>query len=281
MIMKFKYLGIALVVLALASCGGGGDGGGGGGGGGDGSASFAPGTQTFSHCLANGSTNTIDTFGGFAVSSNIWNPGSSTYTQCTSASIQPSGGVASAEFDWNFASSNTNVKTYPNIQFGRENTYRASTTPLLPAPVTALPSLNVTGNVATTCNVGPCWYDSAFDIFFSSSANSWSKIPQAELMIMLQYNLSGDGKPGNIVGSFTYGGITYNVQYFMMNGEWPYVAYYPTTQISNININVGSFVQDAVRRGYIQSSYYLDMVEIGTEVERGQGVTTISNYNIQ
>ncbi len=290
MIMNYKYPGIALMVLALASCGGGGGGGGGGVGAGStsspGAAAQALGTQTFpSTCYSNTSPgSSINTFGGFAVSSNIWNPGSSVYTQCTSASIQSPGGVTSAEFDWNFASSNSNVKTYPNIQFGRQNTYRASTTPLLPALISALPSLNVTGNVTTTCIAGPCYYDSAFDMFFSSSANSWSGAPQGEVMVMLQYNLNGDGKPGNIVGSVTIGGITYNVQKFtMQNGSnsWPYVAYYPTTQISQMNLNIASFVADAVNRGYISGSYYLDMVSFGTEIQTGQGVTNISNYNIQ
>lgn len=286
MMIKYKYFGMALMVLALASCGGGGGGGDGAGStSSPGAAAQALGTQTFpSTCYSNRSPgDSINTFGGFAVSSNIWNPGSSVYTQCTSASIRSPGGVTSAEFDWNFASSNTDVKTYPNIQFGQQNSYRASTTPLLPAPISALPSLNVTGSVTTTCIAGPCYYDSAFDMFFSPTAQSSPQI-QAEVMIMLQYNLSGDGKPGNIVGSVTIDGITYDVQHFTMRGasnSWSYVAYYPTTQISQMNLNIGKFVADSVSRGYTPGSYYLDMVSLGTEVQTGQGVTNISNYNIQ
>ncbi len=101
-------------------------------------------------------------------------------------------------------------------------------------------------------------------------------------MIMTQYNLPGLG--GFATSSpVTIDGAMYNIRQFQMTGNggsWPYVAYFATTPVTQINLNINSFVADAVNRGYIPASYYLDMVEIGTEVQMGQGVTKISNYSV-
>ncbi len=247
-------------------------------------AAVPTGSQTFaSTCYSNTSPgNSINTHGGFAVSSNIWNPGSAVYRQCTSATVQSSGVVTSAEFAWDFTSPNSDVKTYPNLQFGQQNSYRASTTHLLPAPISALPSLTATGTITTTCTKAPCRYDTAFDVFVSKSPKSAPQI-EGELMIMTDYNLPG-------LGGFTWSspvtidGATYNIRQFQMKSEgrsWPYVAYFATAPITQINLNINHFVADAVKRGYIPGSYYVDMVSVGTEVQTGQGITQIANYKIR
>lgn len=290
MMINYKYLAVPLMVLALASCGGGGGGADSGSGSGSasspGSASAqALGTKAFpSTCYSNKAPgNSNNTFGSFTVSSNIWNPGAATaYNQCTSATIASPGGVTAAEFDWNFTSTSGTVLTYPNLQFGQQNSYNPSTTSILPAPISALPSLTATGTITTTCTTTPCYFDSGFDIFFSGGAHS-SPTTQGELMIITSYNFA-QPLGGWAATNVSIGGATYNIRQFTMgsgSNSWPYVAYYATSPIVQMNLNINSFVADAVSRGYIPSSYYLDMVEIGTEVLSGRGVTKISNYNIQ
>ncbi|TAL69260.1 MAG: hypothetical protein EPN79_06690 [Burkholderiaceae bacterium] len=248
------------------------------------SSSVAPTSRTFPNtCFSNLSPGeSINTFGGFAVSGNIWNPGTSAYKQCTSATIRSPGGVINAEFDWNFASSNSTVKTYPNIQFGQQNSYRPSTTPLLPAPISALPSLMVTGTATTTCISGPCIYDTAIDIFVSRSPKSAPQI-EGELMIMTDYNIPDlDGFA--TWWPVTIDGASYKIRHFQMKSgarSWPYVAYFATSPMTQIRLNINKFVADAVNRGYLPASYYLDMVSFGTEVQTGHGITKITNYNIQ
>ncbi len=225
------------------------------------------------------------TFGTYNIYSNIWNPGAATsWSQCTGATIASPGGVTVAEFDWNFASTNSDVKTYPNIQFGQQNSYNPSTTPLLPAPLSNLPSLVATGKLATTCAVAPCYFDSSFDVFFSSTSTA-SPNEEGELMVIADWNFPQPLGPTAFVAlNVPIDGATYNIRQFQMpssHGSWPYVAYYATSPISNLNINIASFAHDAVNRGYIPASYYLDMVEIGTEVLSGQGKTVITNYSVQ
>ncbi len=248
------------------------------------SPSAAPTSRVFPKtCFSNLSPGeSIDTFGGFAVSGNIWNHGAFVYKQCHSATIRSPGGVTSAEFDWDFVSSNSEVKTYPNIQFGQQNSYRPSTTPLLPAPISALPSLMVTGTATTTCLSGPCIYDTAIDIFVSRSPNSAPQV-EGELMIMTDYNIPDlDGFATR--APVTIDGASFNIRHFQMKSggrSWPYVAYFATSPMTQIKLNINKFVADAVSRGYIPASYHVDMVSFGTEVQTGHGVTKISNYNIQ
>ncbi|MGH8819758.1 MAG: GH12 family glycosyl hydrolase domain-containing protein [Rhodoferax sp.] len=214
----------------------------------------------------------------------MWNPGAATsYKQCTSATIQSSGGVTAAEFDWDFTSANSDVKTYPNLQFGQQNASNPSTTPLLPVAIAAMPSLTATGTITTACATAvPCYFDSGFDVFFSSTVKPTNLI-QGELMIITSYNFT-QPLGGWAATNVSIGGATYNLRQFEMKSggrSWPYVAYYATSPITRIHLDIKDFVTDAVKRGYIPASYYVDMVEIGTEALSGHGITKITDFNIQ
>lgn len=284
MMMKFKYLGIALTVLVLASCGGGG--GSGGSGGSDSPTAAAAqslGTGTLPQtCVSKstGGSGAYYRYGNYIVSSNIWNPGSaSAYTECVNATINSPGGV-NAEFDWNFTptSSNGTVLTYPNVQYGQQSGYSPSTTPALPAPISNLSSLMATGSITTTCQSSPCYYDSGFDIFLSQSTPAPKSI-QGELMIITSWNFS-QPLTSFVATNVNIDGTLYNIRQF--SNSWPYVAYYPVQQpITTMNLNIASFVKDAVKRGYFPGLNYLDMVELGTEVIQGQGKTMITNFQVQ
>ncbi|WHZ10711.1 MAG: hypothetical protein OJF60_001150 [Burkholderiaceae bacterium] len=291
-----RYVGISLLVAVLASCGGG-DGGASSGAAAapssgsstsspNAASASAPGAKTFPQtCLSKGGKDTYYKYGNYTVSSNIWNPGAaSSYTQCTSATIRSPGSV-DAEFDWNFSpsSSSGNVLTYPNIQYGQQTLYSPTTTPALPAPISSLPSLIATGSITTTCQSSPCYYDSGFDIFFSKGTPP-PAATQGELMIITSWNFS-QTLGGFAATNVNIDGVLYNIRQFTMGSganSWPYVAYYPTQQpITNMQLNIASFVKDAVARGYIPGNYYLDMVELGTEVIQGQGKTVITNFQVQ
>lgn len=250
------------------------------------SSAAAPASRTFPvACYSNTSPGgSVDTYGGFTVSSNIWNPDAATgYRQCTGATILSSGGVANAEFDWNFTSTNSDVKSYPNLQFGQQNAFHPSTTSLLPVAIATMPDLTVTGTITTTCaTAAPCYFDTGFDVFFSKTAKPLNQI-EGELMIITGYNFA-QPLGGWAVTNVSIGGASFNVRHFQMKsgaGSWPYVAYYATSPITRIHLNIKDFVTDAVKRGYIPASYYVDMVEIGTEALSGHGITKITNYNIQ
>jgi hypothetical protein len=51
--------------------------------------------------------------------------------------------------------------------------------------------------------------------------------------------------------------------------------------ITKLNLKIKDFVADAINRGVVHPTDYIDMVQVGTEVQSGQGITSLTNYNIQ
>jgi hypothetical protein len=240
-------------------------------------------SKLFSNCYSNTNPgNSKNYFGNFVVSTDIWNPSAATsYSECVNATIDLNLGVKSAQFDWTFVSNNQ-VIAYPNLQFGQQPGWPTSTTTKLPVLVSSMPNLNVTGTINTTCATGvTCYFDSGFDLFFSNTATHPTYPPKIELMIWTEYNVGYQPSP---VIPVTIGGTIFNVSSHIVRirtNSWTIIEYRATTPITQLNLNIKNFVDNALARGYVASTDYLDVVEIGTEVRSGQGSTVITNYNIQ
>jgi hypothetical protein len=262
---------IVSIALALAGCGGG-------------SSSTTDTSKSFSNCYSDTNPgNSTNLFGNFIVSTDIWNPTAATsYSECINATVDLNLGVQSAQFDWTIVSSSNQVITYPNLQFGQQPGLPKHSTSRLPVLVSSMPNLNVTGTINTTCTTGvPCSFDSGFDIFFSAT-NPPSYPPKSELMILTSYDLGGYQPPSTLTA--TINGTTFIIRLATItnpNYSWPLVQYFATTPITQLNLNIKDFVADALNRGYVAPTDYLDVVEIGTEVGYGQGTTVITDYNIQ
>jgi hypothetical protein len=272
-LLRIIQVGALLVVLLNAGCGGG-------------SSTTTVTSKSFSNCYSYANPgNATNYFGNFAVRTDIWNPIAATsYTECVNATVDLNLGIRNAQFDWAFFSSTSQVITYPNISFGQQPGFPTSTTTKLPALVSAMPNLNVTGTIDTTCAIGPCYFDSAFDLFFSNTATPTTYPPKIELMIWTAYNVGY--KFGTPAATVTIGGAAFNVYTSTVTPpgsiySWPMIQYLATTPITQLNLNIKDFVGDALSHGYVASTDYLDVVEIGTEVRSGQGSTVITNYNIQ
>lgn len=264
---------IVSIALALAGCGGG-------------SSSTTDTSKSFSNCYSDTNPgNSTNLFGNFIVSTDIWNPTAATsYSECINATVDLNLGVQSAQFDWTIVSSSNQVITYPNLQFGQQPGLPKHSTSRLPVLVSSMPNLNVTGTIDTTCAIGPCYFDSAFDLFFSNAATPTTYPPKIELMIWTAYNVSY--KFGAPTATVTIGNTVFNVYTSTVispskNYSWPMIQFLATTPITKFNLNIKDFVDDALARGYVASTDYLDVVEIGTEVRVGQGSTVITDYNIQ
>ncbi len=52
------------------------------------------------------------------------------------------------------------------------------------------------------------------------------------------------------------------------------------TPTNLIDLDIKAFLDDAVRRGWIETTDYLVSIEFGTEVGRGKGTTTVSSMRI-
>lgn len=287
--MRFKhghslFFG-TMVTLALAGCGGG-------------TSSSSPPTsvvppvivpptpvnvkKTFSSCVNDNGLNSVN--GSYMLVNNIWNPkGATTYTQCASATIGTLSGVEKAQFDWDFTSTDSSVKSYPSIAYGQKSGYTQSTTAKLPVLVSELGDLHVTGQVNTAC-LTDCLYDTAIDVFFSKTKTTVGFSPSSELMILTDYNVKQFG--GVFKGRVMIDGAEYDLyQGTVVNGadanqSWNFMSYVAVVPQTKLNLNVRSFVDDSKTRGYLAATEYFDSVEMGTEVIKGKGQTTLTGFTI-
>jgi hypothetical protein len=145
----------------------------------------------------------------------------------------------------------------------------------LPVPVSKLLS---PGTVTTTWNTaqpGTGSYDVAYDIWFNEAPSTSGQPNGAELMIWINHN--GPVEPyGSQVSTATIGSRSYQV-WFGQRG-WNTISYSMVSGTTSVqDLDIGKFVADAMRRGYIQKSWYLIDVEAGFELwQGGAGLATNS-----
>jgi Cellulose binding domain/Glycosyl hydrolase family 12 len=118
-------------------------------------------------------------------------------------------------------------------------------------------------------------YDVAYDIWFNQAPSTSGRPDGAELTIWLNHN--GPVQPfGSRVGTAVVGGRSYDVWFGKQ--AWNTISYTMVTGNTSVrDLDIGQFAADALRRGYIQRSWYLIDVEAGFELwQGGAGLATDS-----
>ncbi len=137
-----------------------------------------------------------------------------------------------------------------------------------------LPPGTVTTSWATV-QPGTGAYDVAYDIWFNRAPSASGQPDGAELMIWLNHN--GPVQPfGSHAGTAAIGGRPYDVWFGKQ--AWNTISYSMVRGTTSVrDLDIGRFVADALRRGYIQESWYLIDVEAGFELwQDGAGLATDS-----
>lgn len=133
---------------------------------------------------------------------------------------------------------------------------------------------------STTQPGGSAAYDVAYDIWYNQAATTTGQPNGAEMMVWLNHN--GSVQPyGSPVGSAVIDGVPYQV--WEGHQGWgdtvSYVMVHPATSVSNLNI--GGLAADALKRGYIQKSWYLIDVEAGFELWRGGAGLATNSFSVK
>ncbi len=205
---------------------------------------------------------TISVAGGqYIVQNNVWG---ATTPQCVTVPD-----TSTTAFTVSSASHNQgSVASYPSVFKGCHWSTCTSGSGL-PAVYSSVSSANFSWNV--TKGASGTW-DIAAEAWMSttsSTANGYNG--GLELMIWLDY--SGMQPAGSQIGTATIAGLTWEVWY--ANIGWNYVTY-RRSGMSSLSANLKDFIDDAIRRGYAKSSWYLSDFEAGTELMSG-GVGFKSN----
>ncbi|HJT24629.1 MAG TPA: hypothetical protein VJ873_08625, partial [bacterium] len=206
--------------------------------------------------------------GAYNVQTNYWNQGTCPGSQCLNIS-----GNGDFTVTGNFNCAPT-VATYPSIYYGcHYGNCTAGTN--LPMQVSSLNCVTSSWSFSPT-NSGS--WDAAYDIFLTPSSNT-SNGPTggAEIMIWLDY--MGNVPPaGSQVGTVSIDGMSFTL--WEGNIGWNYIAYLANSKTTSVsNLNILNFIKDSVSRGYVQNSWYLDVIEAGNEFRTGGLPFTSSGFS--
>jgi hypothetical protein len=98
----------------------------------------------------------------------------------------------------------------------------------------------------------------------------------AELMIWI--NHTGSIQPGGSrIGTANIGGYTWDVWFSQIN--WNFITYKITSPTTNVNLDYKPFIEDAISRGYIQSSWYMMDIEAGFEIWNGGSGLAVNSFS--
>ena len=148
----------------------------------------------------------------------------------------------------------------------------------LPVPVSKLLSPGTVTTTWATTQPGTGTYDVAYDIWFNRTPTTDGQPNGAELMIWLNHN--GPVEPyGSQVSTAAISGRSYHVWYG--NEGWNTITYSSVAGMTSVhNLDIGKFVADAIRRGYIQKSWYLIDVEAGFELWQGGAGLATNSFSV-
>lgn len=241
--------------------------------------------------------------GNYDFSTNPWGwegtEGSGWYEQIATTTGSTTS-MNGAIYKWtNFADTVfSGVKAYPSFRRGIPNSQNVPSSSGFPYLIASnTKNINVSWTFVTAGYTGTGSitgsYNHTLDLFMTKSSTSTSpKNIKGEIMIIPSSsgNSQTDGWGNKYTTTFidSYG-ATWDVWYTTQKSEeggitysWPVTQYRKRTQSKTLNINVKFFMADAKNRDatMFASSYYVGMVEAGTEIKYGSGRVTTTAYSV-
>ena len=206
--------------------------------------------------------------GEYHVSNNVWGSGTGVGRQCLDIDLE------STYFKVTLSEHNSSsVASYPFIYKGYHwGGGTAIQYNPFPIQVSELETAPFTWTIDTTGAQGT--WNAAFEAWFSPTGKT-APDGGAELMIWINYH-GGAGPAGSKYATLDIGGYTWDV-YFSVFSDWNYIAYKLTVPATEVSVDLKDFVHDALTRGFMNTTLYLDNMEAGFEIWRdGQGLTSLN-----
>jgi cellulose 1,4-beta-cellobiosidase len=175
--------------------------------------------------------------------------------------------------------------SYPSIFIGSNNG-RSSAGSGLPLAVSSITKTGINTSWSWTKSSSTTGsYNAAYDVWFSTSSGGDAAGPSGGYMMVwfhmpsTDYPIGGNGGQPNASG--TVAGKTWNIWYGNNSGDSkPCVSYVAQTEISSMTFNLGEFINDAVTRGYVKSSWYLTNVFSGFEIWSGGNDLQTTDFTV-
>jgi hypothetical protein len=133
---------------------------------------------------------------------------------------------------------------------------------------------NVTSSVSYTTAGG--YWDASYDLWYDANPNQTGQNTGAEIMIWGSHQ--GPPQPvGSRIGTASLAGATWDV--WFGNIGWNVISYVRQQTTNSLNVNVTEFTNDAVRRGYVQTSWYLTSAQFGFEPWQGGVGLAVNSFS--
>jgi hypothetical protein len=206
--------------------------------------------------------------GRYVVQNNVWG---TDQTQCIN--------VTSTGFS--ISQANHNVPTngapasYPSVFYGCHYANCSSGT-ILPLRVTDSRFAGIQTSVSMTYPSSGQW-DAAYDIWFDPTPRTDGQNTGAEIMVWV--NHAGAPQPvGSRVATVSLAGGTWDV--WFGNIGWNVISYVRTQGTGSVSFAPSAFFNDAVSRGYAQTSWYLTSIQAGFEPWTGGQGLAVTNFSV-
>lgn len=168
--------------------------------------------------------------------------------------------------------SNGAPASYPSLFIGA-NAGRSSGDPDLPKAVSALTAGTAKTSWTWAANGATGSYNASYDVWFSTGPGG---DPQASApsggYLMVWFHDPPDAQPIGTQqpGTVNIADKNWSVWYGINSGSGkPCVSYVAQQTLNSLSFSLGDFIQDAVMRGYVQSSWYMTNVFAGFEIWSG------------
>jgi len=186
-------------------------------------------------------------------------------------------------WQWSWPSDTRRVVAYPEIMYGQGPWQSYSTSKKLPAKVS---DVNLTVS-----------YDFSLDAtgFYNVAIEFWvtnKRIPNPNDLtheVMIWVVNSGMVPAGKVVDTPVINGIPFN---FHINKNhdpgagsnvsgWLYIAFVAQKDHLQAELKMKDFISYLIKNGYLSADLYIGSIEIGTEIESGNGTILFNEYNIE
>jgi hypothetical protein len=123
-------------------------------------------------------------------------------------------------------------------------------------------------------------YDVAYDIWINQTPTTAGSPNGTEVMVWLNHH--GPVQPaGRVVARVRLGGRRYYVWYSQGSGGGDTISYEMIRSRTGVtDLDIGTIIKDAERRGYTQPSWYLISVEAGFEIWRGGAGLATRSFSV-
>jgi glycosyl hydrolase family 12 len=204
--------------------------------------------------------------GGYIVQNNRWGTSS---TQCINVT---STGFSITRNDA-VNSTSGSPSAYPSVYWGCH--YGNCTSGFSPIQANTSRFSSVKTSASLSYPSSGYW-DAAYDIWFDPTPRTTGQNTGAEIMVWLNHN--GPPQPvGSKVGTVSLAGGTWDV--WEGNIGWNVISYVRTSPTSSASFAPATFFNDAVSRGYAQTSWYLTSVQLGFEPWQGGVGLSVNSFS--